>query len=148
MSGNYTCGGFGNVGTNKTMINIIPGTGGRDYIYEILIGCSATPSAQAAYWVVNRTTAAGTGTAKTPGVIDPGEVNSRSTVAVNHSAEPTYSATEPIFSVSLNQQATIDWKANPGKELIIAASSTAGMAVKTLTATGTAQHEVTVMWTE
>lgn len=148
MSGYYIGAGNVTAGANKTAIHMIPGTGGRNKIYEVIIGCQSTPAAQAAYWALLRSTGDGTGTGITPSLGDPADVTSRSTVTVNHSAEPTYTAALAILVVPLNQQATMDWKANPGKELIVAASATAGAGMRTTTSTGTAVHSVTLMWEE
>ena len=149
MSGYFSAAGSVTAGTNKTAIHLISGTAGRNKIYEVIIGCPSTPAAQAAYWGVGRTTGDGTpGSTVTAALGDPGEVASRSTVTITHSAEPTYTAALPVLVVPLNQQATMDWKANPGREIVIAASATAGMGVKTHTSTGTAVHVAHVMWEE
>jgi len=144
----YYVNGFCTAGTNKTAVELVTATTVRVKIYEIMIGCSAAPASQAAAWHLQRHTATGTGTAATPALTDAGDPVSLITAKVNMSAEGTYTAGTVMWELSLNQQATFDWKANPGREFILPASATAGAGIKTSTSTGTAVHQASLYWEE
>jgi hypothetical protein len=148
MARNYYVNGFCTAGTNKTAVELVTTTAVRPKIYELMVGCSAAPASQAAAWHFQRHSASGTGTAQTATKVDPADPAALVTAEVNSSAEATYTAGEVIWELSLNQQATFDWKANPGRELTLAASATAGGGLKTSTSTGTAVHQGSVYWEE
>lgn len=134
-------------GANKTAVHILPTTGVRPEIYEIILGSAATPAAQAAHWTLERTTAAGSGTSRTPVNMDPADPASVCTCAVSHTVEPTYSGGSAL-TIPLNQQGSFNWKANPGAEIVVAQSASAGAGLKTFTSTGTAVHLGSFMWAE
>ena len=148
MARNYYANGFCTAGANKTALELVTTTAVRPKIYEIMVGCSAAPASQAALWQMQRHTASGTGTALTPVKVEPADPAALITCETNHSAEPTYTAADIPWELALNQQATFDWKANPGREITLAASATAGAGVKTSTSTGTAIHQASVYWEE
>ena len=148
MARNYYLNGFCTAGTNKTAVELVTTTAIRPKIYEIMVGCAAAPASQAAAWNFQRHTASGTGTAQTPAKVDPADPAAVMLAEVNHSVEPTYTAGEVMWELGLNQQATFDWKANPGRELTLAASATAGAGIKTLSSTGTAVHQASLYWEE
>lgn len=148
MARNYYMNGFCTAGVNKTAAELVTTTAIRVKIYEVMIGCSATPASQAAAWHLQRHTATGTGTAQTPSLVDPGDPAALCGGKVNMSAEGTYTAGQVMLELALNQQATFDWKANPGRELTLAASATAGAGLKTSTSTGTAVHQGSLYWEE
>lgn len=148
MARNYYLNGFCTAGANKTAVELVTTTAVRPKIYEILVGCSATPASQAAAWHLQRHSATGTGTAQTASKVDPADPAALVTAKVNNSAEPTYTAGEVMWELALNQQATFNWKANPGRELTLAASATAGAGIKTSTSTGTAVHQASLYWEE
>lgn len=136
MPKNYAVAGSNATGTaNKTLWNVIGSTAIRPRVYDLTVGCSATPADQAASFQVARTTAVGTaGSAVTPNPLDPGDPASVSTAGVTHSAEPTYAAT-PLYQVSMNQRATYRWVAATGGELVGSATASNGVAGKLLAAT-------------
>ena len=148
MPRSYHAHGVVTVGANKTAITLIGTAAIRPKVYEMIIGCPATPAAQAALWAFQLLTAGGTGTAFTPMAVDPGDPAALSAIATNHSVEPTYTANAFLWELPLNQQATFDWKANAGKELTLAASATAGGGLRTLSSTGTAVHDCSMFWDE
>ena len=149
MARNYHGAGFATVAADKTALTILPTVAIRPKVFEIIIGCAATPAAQAALWVFQTCSDVGaSGTSWTPIKLDPADPASLVSMLVNHSTEPTYVANSILWRMALNQQATFDFKTNAGKELTIAASATAGAGIKTSTSTGTAQHHVSVFWEE
>ena len=148
MARNYYVNGFCTAGTNKTAVELVTATTVRAKIYEIIVGCSATPASQASAWHLQRHTATGTGTAQTPALLDPADPVSLLAAKVNMSAEGTYTAGQVMWELPLNQQATFDWKANPGREFTLAASATAGAGLKTSTSNSTAVHQGSLYWEE
>jgi hypothetical protein len=122
---------------NKTLISVIGSTAIRPIVYDVVIGCSATPGDIAANFQVLRNTAQGTaGTNPTPLALDPGDPAAVSTAGITHSAEPTYAATA-FLNISMNQRATFRWVAAPGGELIGSAVASNGVGLK-LVASGSA----------
>jgi hypothetical protein len=148
MARNYHGAGFATIGTDKSAIGVLPTAAIRPKIFEIIIGSAATPAAQAALWVFQTFSADGTGTTWTPIKLDPADPASLVTNLVNYSVEPTYTANSILWRMALNQQATFDFKTNAGKELVLAASATAGGGIKTTQSTGTAIHFVSAFWEE
>jgi len=148
MARNYYGNGFCTAGTNKSALELLTTAAVRPKIYEVMVGCSAAPASQAALWQVQRHTATGTGTALTAVKVDPADPAALVTCKTNNSVEPTVTAADVPWELALNQQATFDWHANPGKEIVLAASATAGATLKTSTSTGTAVHQGSMYWEE
>ena len=148
MARSYYMNGFCTAGTNKTAAELVTTTAIRIKVYEVIIGCSAAPASEAAAWHLQRHTATGTGTAQTPAKTEPADPAALCGGKVNMSAEGTYTAGDVALELALNQQATFDWKANPGREIVMAASATAGCGLKTSTSTGTAVHQGSLYWEE
>jgi hypothetical protein len=109
----------------------------RGQIVEVSYGADGAPNATDCQIVydISRQTAAGTNTAATPVIINPGDVASRTVGSVNFTAEGTITATSTIFTRALNQRASQQWYANPGSELLWPATNLAGLAVRALSPT-------------
>jgi hypothetical protein len=90
----------------KTSIILGSTTAVRPEIYDVDLGSSATPADNALLWSMQRATALGTTTAQTPSPVDPGDPASTSSLGINASVEPTYTANLILFNVALNQRAT------------------------------------------
>ena len=152
MRGNaYSAVGNVTAGAQKTAVHLIPATTAPIFIYRVMVGCAQTPAAQAARWELHRTSADGTGTTVTPVQVNGNGVTlgtSRVGATVGHSVEPTYVAMQPGLSLPLNQQATLDWQANPGKEFEVTGGTAGGVGLKMVTSTGTTVHAVQLMWEE
>ena len=131
----------------KTAVEIVTTAAIRVRIFELHMGCSAAPAAQAALWQLKKHTATGTGPAATPIPYDAQDTPLCS-AKVTHSAEPTYVAGQPLWELPLNQQASVIWQAQPGREIILPASATAGAGIRMLTSTGTATHQAALHWEE
>lgn len=84
-------------------------------------------------WEIQRCTTAGTATAVTiPNAIDPGDTAAATTVCgQNHTADPTLTANQVLYAAGLNQRATFRYVAQPGKELVIPATASNGLAFRT-----------------
>ncbi len=148
MGRKYSGVGTGTVGTNKTICGVTTATTIRPQVYDLLIGCGATPADLAGRFIVGRNTAAGTSTSVTPLAIDPGDPASLATFGSNHSAEPTYTAGGSLIQIGLNQRATFRWVAIPGGELMVPATSANGMGIYTSSHGGTPVCEGTMHWME
>jgi hypothetical protein len=136
------------VGTDKTLINLFnpaatPTSRGR--IYDLVIGCAATPADQATKFYLGRTTAVGTeGSGFTPNNIDPAGPAGAYDAGIAHSAEPTYTASKQLMNAGVNQRATFRWVAAPGCEIVMAATQNNGVGLKSSSGTGTASHNATL----
>lgn len=99
----------------------------RPEIYDINLSSVATPADNAAEYFVQRSTAAGTSTAFTPVVLDPGDPAATATSGVNHSIEPTYTASSIPLRFCFNQRASYRWVAAPGSGLKMPATAANGL---------------------
>lgn len=121
----------------KTGITVIGATV-RPRVFDVIIGCNATPADQSAQYAVTRFTAAGTtaASAPTPTALDPGDTAAVSTAGWTHSAEPTYAATgSNLLLIDLNQRATFRYVASPGMELIAPATAANGLGARLVAST-------------
>ena len=145
MGRRYTGVGEAAVGTNKTVLNLISAATIRPKLYDLVVACGATPADLATIFHLERFTAVGTeGSGFTPLALDPGDPASLADYGVAHSAEPTYTASEILMKLSMNQRATIRWVAAPGGELVAPASANNGIGLQSQSSGGTAQHEATM----
>lgn len=109
----------------------------RYELYDYVFGqAEASPADGNTLWQIQRCTTAGTaGSAVTPQFTDPGDAQAATTVCGQaHSADPTVTANAILLSIGLNQRATFRWVPAPGKELIIPATASNGLAFRTPTA--------------
>lgn len=120
----------------KTMVTVISATTVRPRIFDLVLGSQATPADQAAEYAVSRFTAVGTAASNpTPLPTDPSDVASISTAGITHSVEPTYTASQDVLVINLNQRATFRWVASPGYELVAPATATNGLGARLVAAT-------------
>jgi hypothetical protein len=84
-------------------------------------------------WEIQRCTTAGTAaTNPTPVIVDPGDTQAATTVCgQGHTTDPTLTANTVLFAMGLNQRASFRWVPAPGKELIIPATASNGLAFRT-----------------
>lgn len=140
-------------GTDKTIINLFNPAATptrRAAIYDLLVGSVATPADQAAKFQVGRTTAVGTeGAGFTPVNLDPGGPAGECDSGVGvFGGEPTYTSNKELLVFSLNQRATFRWVANPGSELLLAATQNNGAGLKSKSSTSTQAYEACVLFQE
>lgn len=123
---------------------------GRARIYDILVGSDDTPADAATRFTVGRTTAVGTeGSGFTPNNLDPaGPAGAYDLGVGTFSGEPTYTASKELLGFSINQRATFRWIAQPGAELILAATQNNGAGLRSRVATATQGTESTVFFME
>lgn len=150
MAERFSTWGESAVGTDKTVTNLFNPVASpltRAYVYDITVGCSATPADQATKFKYQRTTAVGTeGTGFTPNNIDSAGPAGEYDSGYGHSAEPTYTANKELLVLSVNQRATMRWVAAPESELVLPATQNAGAGLKSAAGTGTAIHQATVLF--
>src|SRR3954463_4319344 len=106
-----------------TIVELRSTTAIRPRIYDFILGSDATPADNAAEYVLQRTTTAGTSTSFTPVALDPGDPASLASFGQAHSAEPTYTAAALLLDIATNQRATFRWVAAPGGELVLPAAA-------------------------
>ncbi len=141
----YSGVGAAAVGTNKTTLNLISTAAIRPKLYEMIVGCAATPVDIATLWHLERFTALGTeGSGFTPFPLDPLTSAAVADYGVAHGVEPTYTANAILQKLSLNQRNTFRWIAAPGKELICAAAANSGIGLQAQSSGGVPVHEATM----
>ena len=119
--------------TYKTILTAVSSaTVRRVKWYDVLIGTTGTPADNAMQFDISRVTAAGTSTAFTALPLDPADAAALTTCGVNHTVEPTVTASSSVFNIGINQRASYRWVAAPGSELVSPATSAAGFALRAL----------------
>ena len=117
-------------------ITTTPGATGLSYagvtttrakVYDFTVGSDGTPADVALNYTAIRFTASGTGTPFTPEPLDSDAPASLLTVEENHTIEPTYVTADILWQIAANQRATYRWVAAPDGELMIPATSDAGI---------------------
>lgn len=111
----------------------------RFKLFHALLGSEATPADVAFLWQGQRCSTAGTATAVTPQSLDPADSIASTVVGgVNHTVDPTLTSNAFPLTVPLNGRATMPWYANPGSEIVCAATASNGLALRTPTMTAQA----------
>lgn len=107
----------------------------RAKLYELDFGSEASPADNPFLWQVQRCTTAGTAGSTFVGVtLDPADSLASTIVGgVAHTVDPTVTANAFLLTIPLNQRATYQWRANPGSELLIPATASNGVAIRTPT---------------
>lgn len=117
----------------------------RPRVYDLIVGSDATPADNAAEYVLQRYTAAGTSTAVTPQALDNGDPASLASAGEAHSAEPTYTANAILLQFALNQRATFRWVAAPMGEIVLPATAANGVGIQVISIAGSAVNTNAVM---
>lgn len=147
----YAVVGQETLAAGSTILYTVNGsTARRLKVHHVIAGASGTPDDQAAQVDVRRVTAEATtpgGTAVTPFPLDEDDPVALSNAVEAPTSEPTY-ATGSGLELGLNQRATFQWIATPGKELVASATTDHGFgAICVAVTTGWAAH-VTMHYTE
>lgn len=132
----------------KTLLGLTGGTAIRPFVYDMLLGSSASPADNAILWYIQRSTAAGTSTSVTPSALDPGDPSATSTAGQNHTAEPTYTAGAILFHLALNQRASHRWIADPNGPMTIPATANNGLGLYPVNSSFTGNVDATVHFAE
>ena len=149
MARNYAVTHETAAGTTLTILELVnPGTAARGWIYDIIIGCDATPADLAGQFDVIRGTVSGTGTGVTARALDP--ANPAATIAPEGGTftGQTKTANSALLSVGLNQRATFRWVAVPGGELVIPGTSDNWVGIESVAHGGTPNINATMHWSE
>jgi len=108
----------------------------RIKIYDLDFGSEATPADVAILWQLQRSTTAGTSTGVTPQALDPADAAAAALAGTTFTADPTLTANAFPLSIPLNQRASFRWVAAPGSEIVIPATASNGVAIRTPTLNG------------
>lgn len=103
----------------------------RPRIFELILGSGVTPAENAAKYVVQRCTSAGTpGSSIVPQALDPADPAATATSGLAvFSVGPILTANAFLLSLAKNMRATARWTARPGKELVLPAVASNGVAI-------------------
>lgn len=119
----------------------------RVKILDFVLGSDAAPSSNTIRWEITRSSNAATGTSAVMQALDLGDNNVFASVKSNLTANGTLFSS-PLLTIPLNQSATVRWVAYPGEELVIPATSGAGIHWLTPVATGTTSVVAHVVFEE
>lgn len=128
---------------------ITAGTGVRAALYEINVGSDATPADSVFAYAVRRTSARGTQSATvTPNALDSGDPAAECTYDTAWSANPTITASSDLFRFSQYQKIPYRWVAVPGYEILVPATSGAGITLVCDTAASAVNTIFSTFWYE
>ena len=116
----------------------------RPRIYDFVLGSDATPADNAGKYVFQRCTTAGTpGSSITPHALDPADpaALASSGLAI-FSVGPTLTAGAFCLQFAVNQRATFRWVSAPGKEIVLPATASNGVALVPTVVAGSAVNVV------
>ncbi len=144
----YTDNGANAVEATETLITYQSATTIRPELLDLVVGCGVAPGDQATLFELYRfDTDDGTGTGSTPEPLDDGDPAALGVCQVTHTGEPS-SKGAILLVIPLHQRATFRWVAAPGRGFKANAIATEGWGFHSLTATGTAVHNCTLIWEE
>jgi hypothetical protein len=151
MARRYT--GFSNatntVSTTVPMFTLVGATTTRLRLYDFISGSDATPADAAFKLAFRRISAAGTTSATvTPNPLDPADPASLAAYGTAWNINPTVTASSEVLQVAHNQRATFRWVAIPDGELIVPATSGAGLALMAVVASATSNVAWSTSWQE
>lgn len=151
MARKYGVIGAAAVGSGKTVLGLTSAATIRPKIYDVIVGCGATPADGATSFQLQRYTAAGTaGSSANIVALDPGDpVSLASAGTGTYGGEPTYTSNTELAAFSVNQRNTFRWVAAPGGEIVLPATAANGVGLRSDAASGTtAAHEATIFFEE
>ena len=132
----------------KTPLAITGGTGVRPKVYQFGFSCPASAD-KALDYLLQRTTAAGTGTSVTPNPLDPADPAAEVTAKEDHSGEPTYGSEPKIIRLAQHQKSSLYWQAyDDDARIVIPASSGAGLGLQIKSTDATPQVNAHMAWGE
>lgn len=137
------------VSTTVPMFTLVANTTIRGRIYDFISGSDATPADAATKLGFRRISARGTQSASvTANALDPADPAGLILYDTTWTINPTITASSEVLQVAHNQRATFRWVAQPDGELIIPATSGAGLALMSIVASATANYAWTTHWLE
>jgi hypothetical protein len=106
--------------------------------YDMILGCEAAAADNPFLYILQRCTAAGTSTSVALQKLDPADAATEQDCGENHTVDPTYTASEILLEIPLNQRATFRWIATEGGRLISPAVASNGIGISTPTSSALA----------
>ena len=135
--------------TTLPLCALLSATTIRPKIYDVLIGSSGSPADNAAEYLFQRQTTAGTSTAFTGVALDPADPASLAAFGYTFtSAGPTLTSNAYVLEIGMNQRQFVRWIAAPGGELVSPATANNGIAILAAAVSATWTAQVTVHWAE
>lgn len=138
-----------NTTTAKTMAVVgSSATTVRAAVYDYIVGTAGTPADNSWRFALQRFTAAGTTTAKTPNPLDSADIAAVAICGVDASIEPTLTAATINVVIACNQRASFRWVAAPDGEIRGPATNANGIAATSLSNAGTVASFCTLHFME
>ena len=149
MARRYAIDGQDTNTATTSILGLTSATTVRPRIFDLIMGSDATPADNAAKYVLQRYTAAGTATSVTPQSIDPGDPAALASAGKAHTVEPTYTANAIMLHWAQNQRATFRWVAAPMSEIVLPATAANGVGIQSITVAGSAVNtNATILYEE
>lgn len=123
-------------------------TANRNRISEYMVADQGAPADNVVVHTLQRCTALGTNTLVTATKLDPADRVAQALCGENHTAAPTYTASEELAEFGLNTRATFRWVAAPGYEIVTPATAANGVGWSALHASATTLFGVQAYWEE
>ena len=144
----YTDQGDNAVEATETLCSYQSATTIKPELQDLVVGCGVAPGDQATLFDLYRFTVDdGAGAASTPEPLDPDDPAALGVFTTTHTQEPnTIGAI--LLVIPLHQRATFRWVAAPRRGFRANNVATEGWGFRSLTATGTAVHNCTMIWEE
>lgn len=127
----------------------------RAKVYDILVGTNGTPADNAMMFALQRATAGSTPSyagicSSVNQALDQADSVSAIGCWANSSIETsyTYTATNMPWYVGINQRASYRWVAAPGSEIVLPATSSAGLGLRSKSPGYTGTATGALMWSE
>ena len=116
------------------LLTLISATSIRPRVFSFDLGSDATPADHAVKYAIQRCTTTGTpGSSITPTALDPADPAAITTSGLAvFSVGPTLTANAFLWQQALNQRASYHWQAAPGRELVLPATASNGLALMSL----------------
>ena len=149
MARRYAIDGQDTNTATTSILGLTSATTVRPRIFDLIMGSDATPADNAAKYVLQRYTAAGTATSVTPQAIDPADPAALASAGKAHTVEPTYTANAIMLHWAQNQRATFRWVAAPMSEIVLPATAANGIGIQSITVAGSAVNtNATILYEE
>lgn len=135
--------------TTVPMFTITGATTFRLRLYDFISGSDASPADNAAKFSFRRISSNGTTLATvTPNALDPADPASLAVYTTAWSVNPTITASSDLLQIPHNQRATVRWVAAPDGELVVPATSGAGLALMAVVTSSAVNYAWTSHWME
>ena len=106
----------------------------RGCVWDLVYGCEGVAADNAFLFRAHRCTTTGTGTTVLPNPNDPADAACTGVARENHTIEPTYTASQELLEIAMNQRSTFRWQVDPTCGLIYPATASNGIGWLTPTA--------------